>query len=253
MQLSHTFDLPAPVDRVFDVFSRLDQLAPCFPGATVFGCDEDVYHGAVRIKFGPFPLVFEGTARVVRADLSQHRLVVKANARDRRGAAAGAATVTATVRADGAGSTKVDVVTELDLTGRPAQLGSGVISSVSDRLADQFVGCLSARFEAGLGAEPAAGVDSSGVDSSGVESSGANSSGANDAGADDSGAVETEPAATKPGGQRSTFSYPPPTPVDSVPHLQVLPDLARTWLPWAGGAVGALAVVVVVVRWLRRR
>ena len=155
MQLTHTFEIAAPVDQVFDVFGRLDLLAPCFPGASVWGRDGEVYHGAVKIKFGPFPLVFEGTARVVRADLAERRLVVKANARDRRGAAAGAATVTATFSAKGSDRTWVEVATDLDLTGRPAQLGSGTISSVSDRLADQFVGCISAKLAAGLAASEA--------------------------------------------------------------------------------------------------
>ena len=231
MQLTHTFEIAAPVDQVFDVFGRLDLLAPCFPGASVWGRDGEVYHGAVKIKFGPFPLVFEGTARVVRADLAERRLVVKANARDRRGAAAGAATVTATFSAVGGNSTRVQVASDLDLTGRPAQLGSGAISSVSDRLADQFVGCIGAKLAAGLvAAETAEEVTADQA----------------------SGGTGPEPTASaRP--LRPEYAYRPPTTSDSAPHLQVLPDIARTWLPWAGGAVGAVALLVLLVRWLRRR
>ena len=232
MQLTHTFEIAAPVDQVFDVFGRLDLLAPCFPGASVWGRDGEVYHGAVKIKFGPFPLVFEGTARVVRADLAERRLVVKANARDRRGAAAGAATVTATFSANGADSTRVQVASDLDLTGRPAQLGSGAISSVSDRLADQFVGCIGAKLAAGLVAV---------------------------GGRPEEGPPTRRPAAPVPSRRASArplrpeYAYRPPTTSESAPHLQVLPDIARTWLPWVGGAVGAVAVLVLLVRWLRRR
>jgi carbon monoxide dehydrogenase subunit G len=229
MQLTHTFEIAAPVDQVFDVFGRLDLLAPCFPGASVWGRDGEVYHGAVKIKFGPFPLVFEGTARVVRADLAERRLVVKANARDRRGAAAGAATVTATFSAKGSDRTWVEVATDLDLTGRPAQLGSGAISSVSDRLADQFVGCIGAKLAAGLTASedlPEETPDQVAGDA-------------------------TAPAARGP--LRPEYAYRPPTTSESAPHLQVLPDVARTWLPWVGGAVGGVAVLVLLVRWLRRR
>jgi carbon monoxide dehydrogenase subunit G len=216
MQLTHTFELPAPLGQVFGVFAALDLLAPCFPGASVWGRDGDVYHGSVKIKFGPFPLVFEGTARVVRRDVPEHRLVVKANARDRRGAAAGAATVTAMFRPAGPDSTRVEVVTELDLTGRPAQLGTGAISSVSDRLADQFVACMSAKLEAGLLAQEPA----------------------------------VDPAA---GRAAPPFAYTPPAQPGSTPHLQVLPDVARTWLPWVAGVVGGLGVLVLVARWLRTR
>jgi carbon monoxide dehydrogenase subunit G len=231
MQLTHTFEIAAPVDQVFDVFGRLDLLAPCFPGASVWGRDGEVYHGAVKIKFGPFPLVFEGTARVVRADVTERRLVVKANARDRRGAAAGAATVTATFRAAGTDGTRVEVATELDLTGRPAQLGSGAISSVSDRLADQFVGCIGAKLAAGLTADES------------VEEAAAEP---------DSGDAGPAPT-TAPRQLRPDYAYRPPSTSESAPHLQVLPDVARTWLPWVGGAVAGLAVLALVVGWLRRR
>lgn len=230
MQLTHTFEIAAPVDQVFDVFGRLDLLAPCFPGASVWGRDGEVYHGAVKIKFGPFPLVFEGTARVVRADLAERRLVVKANARDRRGAAAGAATVTATFGATEGNSTRVQVASDLDLTGRPAQLGSGAISSASDRLADQFVGCIGAKLAAGLVAVET--VEEAAGDASG-----------------DAGPAPT--ASPRP--LRPEYAYRPPTTSESAPHLQVLPDIARTWLPWVGGAVGGLAVLALVIGWLRRR
>lgn len=232
MQLTHAFELPAPVSRVFDVFSQLDLLAPCFPGATVWGRDGDVYHGAVKIKFGPFPLVFEGTARVVRIDVPQRRLVVKANARDRRGAAAGAATVTATFRSAGEQRTTVEVVTELDLTGRPAQLGAGAITSVSDRLKDQFVSCIGTKLAAGLAVE---------------DISDATPVVGGEAGSAEGDARQVSPRV------RPEYAYAPPSDSESAPHLQVLPDVARTWLPWVGGAVGGLAVLVLVVRWLRGR
>ena len=233
MQLTHAFEIAAPVDQVFDVFGRLDLLAPCFPGASVWGRDGEVYHGAVKIKFGPFPLVFEGTARVVRADPAERRLVVKANARDRRGAAAGAATVTATFNANGSDRARAEVVTDLDLTGRPAQLGSGAISSASDRLADQFIGCIGAKLAAGLTASGDAPEETH----------------------DQVNGDATPPAAalSAPGRLRPEYAYRPPTTSESASHLQVLPDIARTWLPWVGGAVGGLTVLVLLARWLRRR
>ncbi|HEY5978085.1 MAG TPA: SRPBCC domain-containing protein [Microlunatus sp.] len=230
MQLTHTFEIAAPVDRVYDVFGRLDLLAPCFPGASVWGRDGEVYHGAVKIKFGPFPLVFEGTARVVRADAAARRLVVKANARDRRGAAAGAATVTASFTETAADTTQVHVESDLDLTGRPAQLGAGAISSVSDRLADQFVGCIGSKLAAGLSASEVV-----------AEASADPASG------------DAVPAPAPPRAVRPEYAYRPPSASEAAPHLQVLPDVARTWLPWVGGAIGGLAVLALVARWLRRR
>ena len=248
MQLTHTFTIDAPVDQVFDVFGRLDLLAPCFPGASVWGRDGEVYHGAVKIKFGPFPLVFEGTARVVRADVADRRLVVKANARDRRGAAAGSATVTAIFRPTGDDGTRVEVGTDLDLTGRPAQLGAGAISSVSNRLADQFIGCIGAKLATGLtadapGSQPAGGPATS--DRAGDQR------GPAAAAADPAAVGATGPTTPRPA--RPDYAYRPPTASESAPHLQVLPDVARTWLPLVAGAVGGLAVLALVVGWWRRR
>lgn len=210
MQLTHTFELPAPADRVFAVFRQLDLLAPSFPGASVWGRDGDVYHGAVTIRFGPFPLVFEGTARVVQVDLSGPQMLVKAHARDRRGAAAGAAIVTAAFRPAQPNTTRVEVSTDLELTGRPSRLGSGAISSVSDRLKDQFVDTMSDRLAAGLIAE-------------------------------------------EPGTSAAGRSYTPPSQPGSAAHLQVLPAVARTWLPFGIGALGGLALLMLLVRSLRRR
>lgn len=225
MRLTHTFDLPAPVEQVFDVFSQLDLLGPSFPGASVWGRDIEVYHGAVKIKFGPFPLIFEGTARVVRIDVADRRMVVKANARDRRGVAAGAARVTATFCAAGPDLTTVQVITELDLTGRPAQLGTGAIASVSDRLKDQFVSGISARLAAGLTAEQPTGSSA--------------------------GAAAVDETAAPTASGPPTYDYSPPS--ESAPHLQVLPDVVRTSLPWLACGLAGLALLVFVVRRLRRR
>ena len=235
MRLTHTFELPAPLDQVFGVLGHLDLLAPCFPGASVWGQDGDVYHGAVKIKFGPFPLVFEGTARVVRVDAADHRLVMRANARDRRGAAAGAATVTATCSAVGTDRTSVTVLTELDLTGRPAQLGSGTISSVSDKLAGSFVGCLSAKLAAGLS------VPESTDDAGAAETTATPVAGE----------AESTPVFGRP--TEPSYGYRPPQPDPSAPHLQVLPAVLRSWLPIAVGAAAGIAALLIVVRRLRRR
>ena len=255
MRLTHAFDLPAPVDQVFEVFGRLDLLAPCFPGASVWGRDIEVYHGAVKIKFGPFPLIFEGTARVVRIDVADRRMVVKANARDRRGVAAGAARVTATFRAVGADVTTVQVLTELDLTGRPAQLGTGVIASVSERLKEQFVSCIGAKLAAGLTAEQPAGA--SGAGTAGASANGSVGQ-AGDASGRDGAADATHALAGADAGVTASVGSAPPTydyspPSESTPHLQVLPDVARTWLPWLASAAVGLSVLVFAVRWLRRR
>jgi uncharacterized protein len=154
MLLTHRFSVPARLDAAWAAFSRLDQIAPCFPGATVTDVDGRDYGGFVKIKFGPIPLTYAGTARVTELDRDAGRLVFRAQGQDRRGNGTATADVTATLTETGQ-ITDVQVRTDLSLTGRPAQFGRGVVSDVSDRLLDLFVNCVSARFRDGdLAADP---------------------------------------------------------------------------------------------------
>lgn len=224
MQLRHHFELPAPAHLVFGVFSRLDLLAPCFPGASLWGQDGGVYHGVVKVKLGPFPLLYEGTARVVRADPAEHSVRVTANARERRGTAAGSATVTASFIRSGPDATHAEVVTELDLTGRPARLSEAAIATASDRLARQFVDCLTDKLIAGLTADepPAPDADQPGHLIAAV------------------------------GSLRPAYAYRPPSQPESIPHLQVLSAVARPWLVGLTGGLLAAAALLVAIRRLRR-
>lgn len=148
MELTHRFSVPANLDTTWAAFSRLDQLAPCFPGATITGVDGAHYRGFVKIKFGPLPLLYNGSAQIT--DLNRHarRMVIKAVGEDRRGHGTATADVTATFTETGE-TTDVQVHTNLSITGRPAQFGGAVIDDASDRLLDLFANCLAARFRDG--------------------------------------------------------------------------------------------------------
>jgi hypothetical protein len=68
--------------------------------------------------------------------------VIEAKGKDKRGNGTAGATVTATFADEGSGSTRVDVQTDLAITGKPAQFGRGVIEDISNKLLQQFVTCL---------------------------------------------------------------------------------------------------------------
>ena len=149
MELNHRFVVPATLDHAWAVFNRLELIAPCYPGATVSGVTGDDYVGALKVKLGPFPLAFAGTARVVHRDARHHRLRIEASGIDRRGSGDADAKITMTFHGGGT-TTDIHVLTELKITGRPAQLGASVVNGVSNRLLDQFVSCIGAKLEAGL-------------------------------------------------------------------------------------------------------
>lgn len=155
MELSNTFTVNLPVEDTWKVLTDLDRVAPCLPGAAVLGVDGDDYRGAVKIKVGPVSAQYEGLARFVEKDDRAHRAVIRAEGKDVGGQGNAAATVTASLSAQGSG-TQVDVHTDLALSGRVAQFGRGVIADVSNKLLGQFVQRLEAEFAGRVAVEPAA-------------------------------------------------------------------------------------------------
>ncbi|BCJ38551.1 hypothetical protein Athai_60540 [Actinocatenispora thailandica] len=141
MELTNTFTVPAPVDDAWTRLLDLPAIAPCLPGATLTGADGDDFTGTVKVKLGPISLTYKGKVRIGERDDAAHRAVLEASGRETRGPGTAAATITATLAAEGDG-TRVDVVTDLTVTGRPAQFGRGMLADVSARLLDQFADCL---------------------------------------------------------------------------------------------------------------
>ena len=141
MELTHKFTVPAPVDETWAAFQDIESVAGCFPGATVTSVEGDDFKGSCKVKLGPIALVYTGSGTFLEKDEAAKRFVVEAKGKDKRGNGTAGATVTASFVGSG-DSTDVTVVTDLAITGKPAQFGRGVIQDVSDKLLQQFVGCL---------------------------------------------------------------------------------------------------------------
>jgi carbon monoxide dehydrogenase subunit G len=151
MDLTHRFSVPVRIDEAWNAFNNLEGLAPCFPGATIDSIEGDEFTGSVKIKLGPVALVYNGSGRYVERNDADRRVVIEARGKDKRGNGTATAVVTASFAESGE-QTDVEVLTDLAITGKPAQFGRGVISDVSDKLLDQFLACVSGRFTEGLGA-----------------------------------------------------------------------------------------------------
>jgi carbon monoxide dehydrogenase subunit G len=151
MDLTHRFSVPAHIDEAWNAFNNLEGLAPCFPGATIDTIKGDQFTGSVKIKLGPVALLYNGSGRYLERNDADRRVVIEARGKDKRGNGTATAIVTASFAESGE-QTDVEVLTDLVITGKPAQFGRGVISDVSDKLLDQFLACVSGRFTEGLGA-----------------------------------------------------------------------------------------------------
>ena len=143
MLIENSFRVHVPVEQAWSTLLDVPRIAPCLPGAVLDESEGTTHRGRVKVKVGPIQLAYRGEATIAEQDLAARRLVLVASGKETRGAGAASARVVADlVERDGA--TDVQVATELDLTGKPAQFGRSIISDVSGRLIDQFAANLAA-------------------------------------------------------------------------------------------------------------
>ena len=141
MELHHTFTVDAPPDQTWALLTDLEQVGGCFPGATVTSATEQEFTGNVKVKLGPIGVTYQGEGRFLERDDEAHRAVIEGLGKGLRGLGNASATVTLQLEPDGTG-TQADVFTSMNITGKPAQFGRGVMQSVSDKLLGQFVECI---------------------------------------------------------------------------------------------------------------
>ncbi len=154
MELVHSFTVPASPTNTWALLTDLHQVGSCFPGATVTEATDDEFSGTVKVKLGPIAMVYSGSGSFVSRDDAAHTAVIEARGKDKRGNGTAGASVDLALTPDGSG-TKVDVKTDLSITGKPAQFGRGVMQDVSDKLLGKFVECI----ESNLGAPAETSVD----------------------------------------------------------------------------------------------
>ncbi len=141
MELEHTFTVPVTADEAFTILRDIRRIGPCMPGATIESVDGDTFTGSVKIKVGPIQVAYRGEAAYTEVDEAARTAVIEAKGKETRGAGTANATIRARLEEQG-DATQVHVVTDLAITGRPAQFGRGVMVDVGDKLLGQFADCL---------------------------------------------------------------------------------------------------------------
>jgi carbon monoxide dehydrogenase subunit G len=154
VQLEHQFTVPAPPEVVWAAVVDPARVAPCMPGATLTEVNGSEFTGSVKVKLGPVSLLYKGSGQFVEIDEQSRRVVIKASGKDSRGNGTASATVTVTLKAEGA-NTHGTVTTDLAITGKPAQFGRGMISEVGGKVLDTFANALAGQ----LGVEVPAKTD----------------------------------------------------------------------------------------------
>ena len=228
MELEHSFTVPVPVDQAWDVLLDVEQVAPCMPGATLDSVDGDEIKGRIKVKVGPISITYAGTARFTERDRDAGVVTLEAAGKETRGSGTAAATVRSELHGQD-GQTEVTVHTSLNVTGRPAQFGRGVMADVSAKLIGIFATNLADMLTAGNGSAPEP----------------AEPEPAKQAAPHVNGAVATSVPVS------ATPTAVPASTEDSLNLLKVagLPVLKRIAAP-AGALLSVLAVVLI---WRRRR
>jgi carbon monoxide dehydrogenase subunit G len=138
MLIKNEFEVAEPVEKVWQFFENIPQVATCLPGAELTeDLGDEKYKGKVAIRMGPVRMQFAGTADITERDEAAKRVVVHAAGADEKGRGQAAMIVTATLTRAGRG-TKVAVAQDLQLSGAAAQYGRGMISDVSSVLMRDF-------------------------------------------------------------------------------------------------------------------
>jgi carbon monoxide dehydrogenase subunit G len=188
IELDHSFTVPVPPDQAWDVLLDVKTIAPCMPGATVDEVDGDVVNGRIKVKVGPVSLTYKGTAKFTERNPETRVVVVEAAGKETRGAGTASATVRASLAPEASGSgTEVTMHTTMNVTGRPAQFGRGVMVEVGGKLVEQFAANL-AKLIAGDTGAAGSGADAGSGDAGSGDAGSSAPAGTSDAGAGVSGA-----------------------------------------------------------------
>jgi carbon monoxide dehydrogenase subunit G len=148
MKLENSFEVPAPRQAAWELLMDVPRVVPCMPGATlVETVDDSNWKADMSVKLGPIALAFATDVSRVAADEQAGVVTLSAKAREKRGRGGAQAKIESSLSniSDG---TRIDIVTDLTLSGAVAQYGRGIVQDVSAQLVSRFADCLKAQLAA---------------------------------------------------------------------------------------------------------
>ena len=149
MRFENQFAVDSPIETVWDAVLDVERVAPTVPGAQVLEqTGDDAYKVAIKVRVGPMSMTYRGEVEIAERDDDAHRAVMKARAKEARGQGTADADVTMQLRGEN-GRTSATVTTEVELSGKAAQMGQGVLQDVAGRLVETFAKNLETMLEGG--------------------------------------------------------------------------------------------------------
>lgn len=149
LRIEETFELHAPVDRTWRYLVDPRQVVNCLPGAELTEVENgETFLGRVKVKVGPITTAYDGRVTITGRDDTEHVVSMVGEGRERSGSGSAKMTMTSRLTAVADNATKVQVVADVDIVGKAAQFGRGMIESVNKQLFRQFTECLRGTLEA---------------------------------------------------------------------------------------------------------
>jgi uncharacterized protein len=138
MEFDNSFTVQKPVDEVWNTMIDLERVVPCVPGARILEQKDDSSVVAeVKIKLGAMSMNYSGPAEIVEQDDSEHRAVMNARAKEAGGQ--GNADARVSMQLTGTDdATEVTLHSQVNVTGKAAQMGEGVIAAVTEGMIKEF-------------------------------------------------------------------------------------------------------------------
>jgi carbon monoxide dehydrogenase subunit G len=139
IKIEKSFQVPEPADQVWKVISDPRSVGGCVPGARITeAVDEKTYKGVIKIKLGASVTDYKGEAHIERLDDQAQEIVMIGKGQDVRGKGGATMKLTAKVRALPEGGTEVATISELNVVGILAQMGSRMIQEVANQIFEEF-------------------------------------------------------------------------------------------------------------------
>lgn len=149
MRLSDEFTISTPPDEAYQGLLDLRNVAPCVPGGEIDEPDgEGVYPGRVTVRLGPMKFSYAGTVRVAEQDAETRTAVIEGSGNASGGGESAKVRSVMRVEPDGEGS-RVHIDTDLEIRGRAAQMGAGILGAVSKQMVKQTAKCLESKLGSG--------------------------------------------------------------------------------------------------------
>ena len=148
LRTEETFQIQAPPDRVWEYLIDPRQVVTCLPGAELTSAeDESTFLGTVKVKVGPVVAGYSGKVVITERDDAARVIRMIGEGRENAGGGSAKVVITSVVAALPGGGTEVRVTADLDVVGRIAQFGRGMIESVNRQMFRQFTECVRAKLE----------------------------------------------------------------------------------------------------------